>query len=84
MLKNVCLIVALTWMSYANAKAPVVHETMSDSESFKIDKPVAEQDAQRSVAGERIKKKKAGDVDSFKEETKGDSDSEVRYWRYSE
>lgn len=86
MLKNLFLLCLLTWIGYSYAMHPVVQENMGDAESYKVEEPVEEQEAQRSVAGAKIKKKKQSEQewpeqdDSFKT----DPDSEVRYWEYSE
>lgn len=87
MMKNLLVLALLTWVSFSYAKKDhVVHDSMADAESYKVEKAVEEQEAQRSVAGAKIKKKKKsveGDGPS-KEESTGSSDSEVRYWQYSE
>jgi hypothetical protein len=83
MLKNVFLLGLLTWVSFTYAKTPVMNESMVDAESYKVEKAAPEQEAQRSVAGAKIKKKKTvvkGDGPEKSEST----DSEVRYWQYSE
>jgi hypothetical protein len=86
MLKNLFLLgMIMTWVSFSFAKAPhVARESMSDAESYKLEKSVEEQDAQRSVAGAKIKKKKVKNTDPEKSESSSESDSEVRYWQYSE
>lgn len=85
MVKNLILLALLTWVSFSYAKHPVAQENLAEAESFKVEKAVEEQDAQRSVAGEKIKKKK-GQLPGAEErsESKDGSDSEVRYWEYSE
>lgn len=82
MVKNLILLGLLTWVSFSYAKHPVVQESMGDAESYKVEKPVEENEAQRSVAGARIKKKVHND--SVEKEPTSESDSEVRYWQYSE
>ena len=85
MVKNLFLLGLLTWVSLSYAKHPVAQESMGDAEAYKVEKAVEEQDAQRSVAGEKIKRKKkvpAGDAPE--KEPMGEPDSEVRYWQYSE
>ncbi len=85
MIKNFILLGLLTWVSFSWAKHPVVSESLSDAESYKVEAPVEEQDAQRSVAGEKIKKKKTSSVSSEGQGSPAtDSDSDVRYWQYSE
>ena len=85
MIKNLFLLGLLTWVTASYAKHPVAQESMYDAESYKVEKPVEEQEAQRSVAGEKIKKQKkfkTGAVE--KVQPMDESDSEVRYWQYSE
>ncbi len=87
MIKNLILLGLLTWVTVSHAKKDhsVVQESMTEAERFKVEKPVEEQSAQRSVAGSKIKKKKIrtnGD-EALKPEA-SEIDSEVRYWQYSE
>jgi translation initiation factor 2 gamma subunit (eIF-2gamma) len=89
MLKNIILLVLLTWISLTYAKQPhhdvVAHETMIEAESYRVEKPAAENEAARGVAGSKIKRNKAEVKSDGAESTKSsDSDSEVRYWQYSE
>lgn len=85
MLKNIVLLGLLTWVSFSFAKSPVVHESMAEAESYKVEKAVPEQEAERSVAGAKIKKKKKVQGDGAeKVESVNEPDSEVRYWQYSE
>lgn len=85
MIKNLFLLCVLAWAGYTYAKHPVVQETMGDAEAYKIEKPSEKQEAQRSLAGGKTKKKKQGQEEVPKDEpTKAESDSEVRYWQYSE
>lgn len=79
-MKNIILLAALSWVSFTYAKSPVVQENMNDVESFKVEKP--EQDLKREVAGGKFKKKQVERTESPSEES--ESDSEVRYWQYSE
>ncbi len=89
MFKNLILLVVLTWVSLSYAKDrdhSIVHDSIADAESYKVEKPSPEQEAQRSLAGSKIKKKKgvvSGDEPKVEEPTSG-PDSEVRYWQYSE
>ncbi len=87
MIKNLFLLVLLTFVSFTYAKHPVVKESIGDAGNYKVEKPVEEQDAQRSVAGAKIKKNKKKALPGAEESSKSfseDSDSEVRYWEYSE
>lgn len=81
MMKNLFLLVLFIWVSLSYAKTPVAAETMDDSSTYKMEKPVHEQEAKRSVAGGKIKKRQAPEK---VEETKEGSDSEVRYWQFQE
>lgn len=83
MIKNLFLLALLSWVSISYAKHPIVQETIADAESFKVEKSVEEQEAQRSVAGEKIKKKKKVNREEVSTEP-SDSGSDVRYWQYSE
>lgn len=84
MFKNIILLGLLSWMSLSHAE--VTRETIQDAHAFKVEKPVDEMDAQRSVAGEKIKKQKKSAPGAVFKDTPSDSesDSEVRYWKYSE
>ncbi len=75
MMKSLILLAALSWVTFSYA-TPVAQENMKDVESFKVEKPVEER--KREVAG--IKKKQVEKTES----TESESDSEVRYWQYSE
>ncbi len=87
MVKNFVLLGLLTWVSFSYAKQPhhdvVAKESMAEAEIYKVEKAAPEQEAQRSVAGSKIKKNKHGDGDGAVE-LPSESDSEVRYWQYSE
>jgi peptidoglycan hydrolase CwlO-like protein len=83
MLKNLFLLAITTWACFSYAAPTVVKESVTEAEAYKVEKPVEEQDAQRSVAGAKIKKKK-GQVERVDSEIPNESDSEVRYWQYSE
>ncbi len=86
MIKNIFLLGLLTWVSFSYAKHPVAQESMGDAEAYKVEKPEAEQEAQRSVAGSKIKRvKKFQEAAPSKDAPESsESDSEVRYWQYSE
>lgn len=81
MMKNIMILILLSWVSFTHAKTEVAPESMADSESYKLDKPVREQEVQRGVAGGKMKKRQ---VPEKMEEPKEDSDSEVRYWQFQE
>ncbi len=75
----------VTSVTFAKRDLSITHDSMSDAEGFKVEKPVEESDAQRSVAGAKIKKKgseKTGDEPA--KEIPIELGSEVRYWQYSE
>ncbi len=89
MVKNFVLLGLLTWVSFSYAKHPhhegfVARENMAEAETYKVEKAAPEQEAQRSVAGSKIKKNKDAKGDGAVANLPGDSDSEVRYWQYSE
>jgi hypothetical protein len=85
MLKNFILLGLLTWVSLTFARKDdfIVHDSISEAESYKVEKAVPEQEAKRSVAGSKIKKK-SKDLPSDQIEKSSETDSEVRYWEYSE
>lgn len=88
MIKNIILLGLLTWvsLSYAKKDHSVAHDSMEDAKSYKIEKAVEEQEATRSVAGSKIKKRKAPvkSEEGTSEEEFKQTDSEVRFWEYSE
>ena len=86
MLKNLILLVVLTWVSLSHAKKDptIAHDSMSDAEAYKVERPVEEQEAKRSVAGSKIKKQSSVPNRESKKEETNSPDSEVRYWQYSE
>jgi hypothetical protein len=84
MLKNIIVLVFLSWVTLSYAAHPIAKEHMGDAESFKVESAVEEQDPQRSVAGEKIKKQKKVKDQNWEEQARPESDSAVRYWKYSE
>jgi hypothetical protein len=86
MIKNILILALLTWISFSYARKdhPIARDTTSDADSFKIEKPVEQQDAQRSVAGAKIKKKAKNEAAKDEIKNPKESDSELRYWQYSE
>jgi hypothetical protein len=84
MIKNLLLLIGLSYVSFTYAAHPIAKESMDDAQSYKIEKSVEENEAQRSVAGERIKKKRSHEVEVSPVESSEDQDSEVRYWKYQE
>lgn len=89
MVKNFVLLGLLTWVSFSYAKHPhhdvvMAKESIAEAETYKVEKAAPEQEAQRSVAGSKIKKNKGANTDGAVAELPSDSDSEVRYWQYSE
>ena len=85
MTKNLFLLGLLCWVCVSNAKEPIVRESVGDAETYRVEKGVEEQAAQRSVAGEKIKKKKSQpEKEMLKTAPNGEPDSEVRYWQYQE
>ena len=63
MIKNLLLLGVLTWVSFSYARSDdfVARDSISEAESYKVEKAVEEQEAQRSVAGSKIKKKSKGE-----------------------
>ena len=87
MVKNLFLLGLLTWVTLSYAKEPMVaRESIDDAKAFKVEKPAHEQEATRAVAGSKIKKQKQSESkgDGAPEREPSESDSEVRYWQYSE
>lgn len=85
MLKNLLLLGILSWVSFAYAGSPEIKKATADYEAYKVEAPVEEQQAERSVAGSKIKKKKQRTAgDGAEVEATTEPDSEVRYWQYSE
>lgn len=87
MFKNLFLLVILTWVSFSYAAQPVAQESLSEAQSYKVEKAVEEKDAQRAVAGAKIKKDKKNDkkkkVIEGEDSQEGQA-SDVQYWEYSE
>jgi hypothetical protein len=79
MMKNLILLAALGWVCTSYAKPVVVQESTKDEDSFKIEKPVEE--VKREVAGGKFKQKSPEKQEDSKEL---ETDSDVRYWQYSE
>lgn len=85
MMKNLFLLGLLTWVTMTYAKeAHVARETIGDAETYKVEKPSHEHEAKRGVAGSKIKKQKQEQKGDGAEREPSESDSEVRYWQYSE
>ncbi len=95
MMKNLFILALFTWVGLTHAY--VAKESLSDAEGYQLQKVESEPEAQRSVAGSKIKKQRlnrndapsnsvspvppAADSSAIVEESEG---SEVRYWQYSE
>ncbi len=85
MIKNILLLVAFIWVGQTMAESNIAKETIEEAETFKLEKAQKDIDAQRSVAGEKIKKaKKSEEPRLGKDDFTDELDSEVRYWEYSE
>jgi hypothetical protein len=92
MAKNLFLLALLTWVGLTHAH--VAQESLAEAEVYKVEPSAPEAtEAQRSVAGSKIKKqRKAAALMPVNPEAPADSsaiveeseDSEVRYWQYSE
>lgn len=85
MIKNIILLGLLSWVSFSYAKGTqvVVQESMKDAETYKVEPARPEQEPARKVAGSKIKKK-ADKGEEPVEARPSETDSEVRYWQYSE
>jgi hypothetical protein len=87
MVKNLFLLGLLTWVTLSYAKEPMVaRESIDDAKAYKVEKPTHEQEATRGVAGSKIKKHKKAESkgDGAEQREPSETDSEVRYWQYSE
>ncbi len=86
MIKNIMLLALMTWVATSYAKTKVAKESLADAHGFKVERPAKESTAVRSLAGSKIKKNKKKNVEEVQkiEESTDGSDSEVRYWKYSE
>jgi len=85
MIKNILLLLAFIWVGQTMAQGIVAKETIEEAQTFKLEKAQKDIDAQRSVAGEKIKKaKKSEEAKLEKDDFNDELDSEVRYWEYSE
>jgi hypothetical protein len=83
-MKKLIVLMFFTLISLAHAKITVETDSLADAEGFKVDKAVKEKSAERSFAGGKAKKESAPSQLIFKEDVSEDSDSEVRFWEYSE
>lgn len=82
MFRNLFFLAALVTatMSYSFAEPAIVRDHMPDH--YKVEKPVKEHSAERTVAGEKPVKEKrdvAGDTP-----VQDSTESGVQYWKYSE
>lgn len=72
----------------AQAMHPVVQESVSEAQSFKVEGASPEKEAIRDVAGESFSRRRRPHQSAPKKmivpETSEKSDSEVQYWQYSE
>ncbi len=95
MVKNLFILALFSWVSLSHAF--VAKESLSEAEGYQLHKTESEPEAQRSVAGSKIKKQRLNreespsssaspapapaDSSAIVEDSEG---SEVRYWQYSE
>ncbi len=86
MMKNLMVLVLLTWVSLSHAKSDfsLSKETLKEAEAYKLENPAPVQEANRGVAGTKIKKKKTDVPAETPTKDPSDAGSEVRYWQYSE
>ncbi|HLW56535.1 MAG TPA: hypothetical protein VKY27_04065 [Bacteriovoracaceae bacterium] len=70
----------------AEARHPVVQESVSEAESFRFQAPQPEKEAVRDVAAETYKRRaRPGRPEmAAPEHSPSESSSEVQYWQYSE
>lgn len=75
----------LTLTATAQARHPVIQESLSEAESYKFEAAQTEKEAAREVAGEGFKRRHRVQRDlSAPAPTPEKTDSEVQYWQYSE
>ena len=85
MKKNLFLLLLLTGVATSYAKDKIAKESLTEAESYRLEKASPVQEAKRSLAGSKLKKKKGiSDVQKDAPATTESPDSEVRYWQYSE
>lgn len=84
MLKNFLVLLVFAFITSAWAKHPVVQETLTDAENFKLEKAQPEKREGRDIAGEGFKKPRRPAQRDHAAPTPSESDSELRYWQYSE
>ena len=85
MMKNILILVVFAFITSAYAKHPVVQETLSDAESFKLESAKPEKKDGRDIAGEGFKRPHHRvQRDLSAPAPTSESDSELRYWQYSE
>lgn len=70
----------------AEARHPVVHESVSEAESFRFQTAQPEKEAVRDVAAETFKRRpRPGQAElAAPERAPSEPSSEVQYWQYSE
>ena len=77
--KNFIYLGILIWAANSMADSKfVVKQPHMDHEAYKVEKPVMEKEG-RKIAGQKKKKQEWKEEDS-----KSETDSEVRYWQYQE
>ena len=79
-MKNLILLAVLAWVTSSYAKNSVVRESLKDGDAYKLEKAASDQEVKRGVAGGKFKNKEPVKDEESTEAT----DSEVRYWQYSE
>lgn len=87
MKKLFILALFITVAANAEARHPVIQESVSEAQSFRFEGAQPEKDAVRDVAGEGFKRphyRVQRDLSAPAPETTEKSDSEVHYWQYSE
>lgn len=86
MIKNLFVLLVFAFITSAYAKHPVVQESLSDAESFKLQKAEPEKKEGRDIAGDGYKPRHRvqRDLSAPAAAPSESSDSELRYWQYSE
>ncbi len=77
----------ISFAASAEARHPVIQESLSDAQSFRFESAQPEKEAVRDVAGESFKRGPQHRVErdlSAPEHSPSESGSEVQYWQYSE
>ena len=85
-MRNFLVLLVFVFMTsaWAYAKHPVVQETLTDAESFKLQQAEPEKKEGRDIAGDGYKPRHRVQRDLSAPAPSESSDSELHYWQYSE